>query len=161
MPVPDMLVKLYRLPEVESPESYRSRTGITIRRGIGPEKHVVADWVEQQFNRAWRSECEAAFARLPVTCLVAVEAGTLLGFACYDATCKGFFGPTGVAKEERGRGIGKMLYLYALQAMKADGYAYAIIGGAGPVDFYAKTSGATVIEDSTPGIYEGMLRHPS
>jgi len=37
---------------------------------------------------------------------------------------------------------------------------YAVIGGAsdGVADFYRKTVGATVIEDSSPGIYRGMLR---
>ena len=37
------------------------------------------------------------------------------------------------------------------------GYAYAIIGAAGPVEFYAKAVGATVIPDSSPGIYADLL----
>ena len=37
------------------------------------------------------------------------------------------------------------------------GYAYGIIGGVGPAEFYAKTVGATLIPDSTPGIYTDML----
>jgi hypothetical protein len=37
------------------------------------------------------------------------------------------------------------------------GYAYAIIGGAGPVDFYQKTVGAIEIEGSVPGIYRDRL----
>ena len=41
--------------------------------------------------------------------------------------------------------------------MKAEGYGYAIIGWVGPAEFYAKVSGATVIEDSEPGIYRRML----
>jgi nicotinamide mononucleotide (NMN) deamidase PncC len=44
------------------------------------------------------------------------------------------------------------------KAMAAQGYAYAIVGGAGPKEFYKKTVGAVEIEDSTPGIYQGMLR---
>lgn len=42
--------------------------------------------------------------------------------------------------------------------MREQGYAYAIIGGVGPVEFYAKTVGAVVIEGSDPGIYRGMIR---
>ncbi|MBD7970222.1 GNAT family N-acetyltransferase [Paenibacillus gallinarum] len=155
--MPDMLVKLYDLPEVESLRSYGQRTGVTIRRAIAPEKHVVADWVGKHFGKGWVSEAEVAFSRSPITCLVAVENGKMLGFACYDATVKGFFGPTGVDEKERGRGIGKMLLLYALDYMKQEGYGYAIIGGAGPTQFYAKTTGATVIEGSVPGMYKGML----
>jgi hypothetical protein len=41
--------------------------------------------------------------------------------------------------------------------MAANGYAYAIVGGTGPADYYAKTIGATKIEGSTPGIYGDTL----
>jgi len=154
----DMLVKLYDLPEMESVDAFERRTGVTVRRAISPERHVVLDWVKERFDIGWVSECEAAFAYSPITCLVAVQDGKLLGFACYDATMKGFFGPTGVDEHERGRGVGKMLYLYALQLMRQGGYGYAIVGSAGPKDFYAKASGATVIEGSSPGIYKGLLK---
>jgi GNAT superfamily N-acetyltransferase len=155
--MPDMLVKLYDLQVDESVEQYEARTGITVRRAIAPEKHVVSEWVGQHFGAGWVSECEVAFARSPITCLVAVENSKLLGFACYDATAKGYFGPTGVDQALRGKGIGKMLFVYALQLMRLDSYGYAIIGGAGPTEFYAKTAGATIIEGSQPGIYKGML----
>ena len=32
------------------------------------------------------------------------------------------------------------------------------IGGAGPVEFYRKAVGATVIEGSVPGIYRNLLK---
>jgi hypothetical protein len=41
--------------------------------------------------------------------------------------------------------------------MKEMGYAYAIIGGVGPKEFYAKTVGAIEIPDSAPGIYTAPL----
>ncbi len=154
----DMLVKLYDLPAIEPVEAFESRTGVTVRRAIAPERHVILNWVEEKFGIGWASECEVAFSKTPITCLVAVENGKLLGFACYDATMKGFFGPTGVDEDERGRGVGKMLYLYSLQLMRLEGYGYAIVGSAGPKEFYAKASGAIVIEGSTPGIYKGMLK---
>jgi GNAT superfamily N-acetyltransferase len=159
--MPDMLVKLYDLKENESVEQYEQRTGVTVRRALAPEKHVVTEWIAKHFGPAWVSESEVAFARSPITCLIAVENNKLLGFACYDATMKGFFGPTGVDQELRGRGIGKMLYIYALQLMRSDGYGYAIIGGAGPTEFYAKSAGATIIEGSVPGVYKGMLKSNS
>ncbi|MFD0712392.1 GNAT family N-acetyltransferase [Paenibacillus sp. GCM10027626] len=156
--MPDMLVKLYNLPEDETAASYKERTGVTIRRALGPEMIVIGEWVESHFGKGWRSECEVAIARQPVSCYIAVKDDKLLGFACYDATCKGFFGPTGVAEDARGLGIGKQLFLETLRAMRENGYGYAVIGGAGPVAFYEKVVGATVIEGSMPGIYEGMLR---
>jgi len=44
-----------------------------------------------------------------------------------------------------------------MKAMYDEGYAYAIIGGVGPVEFYAKSVGAVLIEGSTPGIFAGLL----
>jgi hypothetical protein len=38
------------------------------------------------------------------------------------------------------------------------GYAYGIIGSAGPVEFYQKTVAAIVIPDSSPGVYTNLLR---
>ncbi len=166
--MPDMLVKLYTLPEVNDDALRLRAEGVEVRRAMAPEKFLVVQWVREQFNEYWASECEVAFARNPVSCITAVQvetlpdvsrpATTLLGFACYNATLKDFFGPTGVAPDARGRGIGKALLIAALQALRAEGYGYAIIGGVGPAEFYAKAVGATLIEDSSPGIYQGMLR---
>ena len=44
-----------------------------------------------------------------------------------------------------------------LRKIETKGYAYAIIGGAGPEEFYRKVCGAEVIKGSTPGIYKNML----
>ena len=153
----DMLVKLYDLPEVESLIKRLKDRGIVIRTAMPYEKHDVVEWVRGSFGRRWASECDVAFSNHPVSCFIATEAGKIIGFACYDSTCKDFFGPTGIAEMKRGLGIGKALFLSCLHAMAANGYAYAIIGGAGPSDFYAKTVGATTIEGSSPGIYRDQL----
>lgn len=158
--MPDMLVKLYELPEENSYAAALRAAGVEVRRAIAPERWLVANWVRAHFGEYWASECEVAFAREPVACFVAVETERLLGFACYDATMRGFFGPTGVAPEARGRGIGRVLLVAALQAMRAVGYGYAIIGAVGPAEFYARAVGAVLIEGSSPGIYRGLLRLP-
>jgi len=152
-----MLVKLYALPPLEARLAEQSAQGIAIRRAIAPEKHHVLAWVRQHFSEFWVSEADSAFANRPVSCWLAVEGAALIGFGCYDATAKGFFGPTGVGEAARGRGVGAALLLACLHDMRAQGYGYGIIGGVGPIDFYARIVGATVIEDSTPGVYGGML----
>ncbi|HEY3288497.1 MAG TPA: GNAT family N-acetyltransferase, partial [Anaerolineae bacterium] len=130
--MPDMLVRLYTLPKWDELRSHLASQSVTIRRAIAPELHLVVKWVHDNFGDGWASETTVAFSNHPVSCYIATQDGKILGFACYDATCRNFFGPTGVAETERGRGIGKALLLAALEAMAADGYGYAIIGAAGP-----------------------------
>jgi len=154
----DMLVRLYDLPDPSPGLAALRERGIDVRRAIAPEKHVVASWVREHFSEAWASECEVSFARLPISCLVAQRGQDIVGFACYDATAKAFFGPTGVLERERKQGIGTALLLVTLGAMAGEGYAYGIIGGVGPAEFYATAVGAVPIAGSTPGIYAGLLR---
>ena len=153
----DMLVRLYALPDLAEALRACAADGVAVRRALVPEKPAVVAWVQSRFPSA-AAEVESAFARPPATCFVALRAGALAGFACFDVTCPNFFGPEGVAEDERGRGIGRALLLAALHAQRAQGYAYAVIGGVGPAAFYAKVAGAIAIPESTPGIYDGMLR---
>ena len=154
----DMMVKLYELPEL-APELARQRnTGVDIRRALPGEMGIITEWVSERFNAMWVSECALTLSSHPCSCFIAVHDGALVGFACYDASCKGFFGPTGVAEDYRGRGIGKALLLACLHDMLAQGYGYAIIGWIGPAEFYRKAVGAVEIANSTPGIYRGLLK---
>jgi GNAT superfamily N-acetyltransferase len=159
--MPDLLVPLYKLPPVaelnEKIESLRANEGIIVRRAYPFDLSRTRRFITRHFNEAWADEAEAAFARLPITCWLAIHEKKVIGFACAEATTRDYFGPTGVDPAFRGKGIGTVLLIAALQGLREMGYAYAIIGAAGPVDFYAKTVGATVIPDSTPGIYVDLL----
>jgi GNAT superfamily N-acetyltransferase len=148
----DMLVRLYALPPLEPAIEACAQYGVTVRRAIAPEKPAVLDCVRAHFPSSL-AEVETAFAQVPVRCFVAIREGAVLGFACHDVTCRNFFGPEGVEAASRGRGIGRALLLSALHAQRAAGYAYSIIGGVGPAEFYRKTIGAVDIAGSTPGIY--------
>ena len=156
----DMLVKLYDLPDFQGPREQLAKAGVSLRRGLVPEKHKVIAWVRDNFSEGWASETEVAFARQPVSCFIAIKDGKLAGFACHDVTCRNFFGPTGVLPKARKSGIGTALLLACLEDMKNQGYGYAIIGGVGPADYYAKAVGAVVIEGSEVGIYRGLLGAP-
>lgn len=153
----DMLVKLYALEPDRNLDARMLAEGITIRRALVPELGVICDWIRPRFGGGWVAEATAAITRQPVTCWIAHEGERLLGFACHEATMKGFFGPTGVDESARGRGIGQALLIRTLLDMHEQGYGYAIIGGAGPTAFYEKCVGAIAIAGSSPGIYAGML----
>jgi hypothetical protein len=155
--MPDMLVKLYELMDASPLIDALNDHGIMIRTAMPHEKHLVTEWVRNTFGQAWESECDFSFSNHPVSCFIATEGGKIHGFACYDSTCKNFFGPSGVAEVKRGLGIGKALLLSCLYAMRANGFGYAIIGGVGPAEFYSKAVGAITIEGSSPGIYGNRL----
>lgn len=156
--MPDMLVKLYALPD--SADLYRGveAQGILLKRAIAPEMHRVTRFVREHFSEAWASEAAVCFANKPVSCFLAIDRGEIVGFACCESSYRNYFGPTGVLESHRGRHIGQALLMMALEYQRDMGYAYAIIGGAGPTGFYRKACGATVIQGSAPGIYRDMLR---
>ena len=152
----DLLVKLYALPP--RADDVAGRVDYDVRRAFAAEKSLVRQWIAQRFGERWASESEAAFARSPIACFVAVVDGELAGFACYDATARGFFGPFGVGESQRRRGVGRALLFAALRDMAGQGYGYAIIGAAGAIEFYRRDLEVLEIPDSTPGFYRGMLR---
>jgi hypothetical protein len=156
----DMLVNLYELEEPS--EIYRrvEANGVILRRPRAYEKHIVADWVGKNFSPKWVSELEIAFSRQPIACFIATKDKKILGFACYDTTAKGFYGPTGVGESARGSGIGIALLFKCMYALRECGYVYAIIGGVGPRAFYEKACGAIEIPGSDPGIYRDILPDP-
>src|SRR5690349_23870475 len=148
--MPDLLVNLLKLPTTEH--------DARVRRAQPFEITPVRRFVETNFSRSWADEISVAFARQPVSVFVATKERELIGFAAYECTRRGFFGPMGVVDEVRNSGVGKALLLAALEALKEMGYVYAIVGAAGPVRFYQKTVGAIIIPDSEPGIYTDLLK---
>lgn len=149
-----MLVRLYDLKGDWAFLEAQEKLGITIRKPIGPEKHVLVDWVKENFGDPWASETDAATSNVPVTCFVAVKDKQFIGFSCYDATALGFFGPIGVAQSARGKGTGKALLLASLLDMKLKGYGYAIIGSTNHQKFYQDCAGATPIPGSNSSIWK-------
>ena len=156
----DMLVKLYDLPEIHQPDETMVNAGIRILRPMASNKSLIMGWIREHFFESWVCEFEKAMCNTPESCFVAVNAeNQIVGFSCYDATARGFFGPVGVAKECRGLHVGKELVLYAMYAMREMGYGYAVIGWVGEHNeaFYHNTCGAIPIPDSFPGVYKNSL----
>jgi GNAT superfamily N-acetyltransferase len=153
----DMLVRLYDLPN--SSELYKAVAGqgITLRRARAFEKHTMVDFARVNFSEKWASEIEVAMTRQPVSCWIATKDKAVLGFSCYETTQRGFFGPTGVIESARGTGLGKALLFKALESLREIGYAYGVIGGVGPREFYEKNCGAIEIPGSAPGVYGDIL----
>jgi GNAT superfamily N-acetyltransferase len=156
----DLLVNLLKLPALQPLLDELSHSGVMVRRAQPFEITPVRQFVESNFSIAWADEISVGFANKPVTVFIATRASRVVGFAGYECTRKAFFGPTGVAERERGRGVGKALLIASLWGLRELGYIYGIIGAAGPVEFYQEAVGALVISDSEPGIYTNLLKKP-
>ncbi len=169
----DMLVKLYNLPPLQTALDAIKAFNIEIRPARIGEGHQIRPWISKHFSEGWSHGIEYAIQRNPASLFIAVEKQSsdpqredlyqqpdevLVGFASYDTANRGMFGPMGVQQSHERRGIGKALLLMALHAMWSENYAYAIIGWAGPVDWYERTVGAELIHDSEPGAFRGGLK---
>jgi predicted N-acetyltransferase YhbS len=155
----DMLVKLYNISSMGRYADAITKEDINIRRALSAESTAITSWVKMMFGMGWAGEALAALCRTPTTCFVALQDQRVRGFACWDVSALGFFGPMGVDPTFQGKGIGAALTYHCLQSMRAQGYGYAIVGATGAPDFYSKVAGAIPIDQSTPGIYGGLLRH--
>lgn len=150
----DMLIKLYPPEALAAPAA----PGAVIRKPIGPEHTAITRWVATHFGIGWASEAQVALSNRPVTLWLATRDAALLGFACFDATARGFFGPIGVYSAVRSQGVGAALLCACLLDMRACGYGYAIAGGVGAPEFFRRVAGAVEIADSAPGLYGGQVR---
>ena len=160
--MPDMLVNLYNMPKIDLDARMRE-DGVVIKRAMLLDKEKVLEFVKTNFSDVcdgWVYECEKAIFNDPSSCYIAVKGKDILGFACYDASALGFFGPTGVAPSAQGKGIGKALLGKCLESMKEKGYGYTIIGYVtDAVAFYERAVNAVVIEDSSPckSVYYNLI----
>ena len=147
----DMLIKLY------APPARPAADLAAVRKPIGPEHAAITVWVATRFGPGWASEAQVALSNRPITLWIATRGTTLLGFACFDATARGFIGPIGVDDSARGQGLGAALLRACLTDMRSFGYGYAIAGSVGAPGFFERVAGAVEIADSSPGLYAGRL----
>ncbi len=121
----------------------------TVRKANPSDFEKLASFVNEEFGERWLHTVEYGFRtykeNLPI--YIAEQEEVIVGFACYDVVRgkKGLFGPMGTAKQNRVKGVGKELLHRCLHSMKQDGYEYAIIGQAGPIEFYERNCDARLI----------------
>jgi predicted GNAT family acetyltransferase len=154
--MPDMLVRLYSLPDAAPYYRRVEQAAIAVRRAEPWDRLRMREFARTHFPELWGVEADRAYSNTPISCYLATRNGEIVGFAAYEVTRRGYFGPTGVREDLRGDGVGSALLFRCLQSMYEMGYAYAVIGGVGPAEFYEKVCRAFVIPGSETGIYGSL-----
>jgi GNAT superfamily N-acetyltransferase len=115
-----------------------------VRRAARDEADRVLDFVEREFGRIWRFEAAHGFECELPPIFIAEQDGVIAGFAAHDVNNRGlgFFGPTGVVRALRGRGLGCELLLASLDDLRRLGHARAVIPWTDAIGFYRKCCGA-------------------
>ena len=155
--MPDMLVRLYDLLDARPSEERAPAGGFSVRRAEPCDRERMRSFAIRCFGELWAIEADRAFNHSPITAFVASDGPEIGGFAVYECTRRGYFGPTGVREDLRRKGIGAALLFRCLNSMIEMGYAYAVIGGVGPTEFYEKVCGAFVLQGSEVGVYRPLL----
>jgi len=101
--------------------------------------------IADAFSPGWAFEIARASKGTLGGVFVAVEkdSGKLAGFAGHDGNNGGlgWFGPTGVLEEHRGKGLASALLVACLVDIRRAGHSHAEIAWIGPREFYQKVSG--------------------
>src|SRR5688572_15532026 len=146
--LPDMLVDLRKLSAPDANADVCCRVGVVLRRATVVDAASMRDLIEREFQESWQPAVELSLAQEPVSAFLALRGPRVIGFAVYDCGHLGYFGPMGVQEDWRHVGIGGALLRLSLEDMRERNYAYAVIGEVGPVEFYEKACGGSVITGS-------------
>lgn len=141
----DMAVDLGRVNlDTSASEARLASTGVKIKRASKADIAATAAFALQTFSRGWQLEVEEAglFPEPPL--FIAQRDNQVVGFAAYDVTGYGRFGPTGTRPDLRKQGIGGVLLKLCLAQMLERGDELAEIAWAGPVSFYIKEAKAQI-----------------
>ncbi|MCX8036240.1 MAG: GNAT family N-acetyltransferase [Candidatus Sumerlaeia bacterium] len=119
--------------------------GVTICRATPDDCDRTLHAINRMFAMAWWFETSLAFRAAEPTVFIALQDKKVVGFADYDATNIGLFGPTGVHESLRGHKVGAVLFRRCLREMRALGYPYALVPtNLERLNFYYREGGAQI-----------------
>lgn len=123
--------------DVEAELNRLIKEGIECYRPSFDEKEEILGWVAEEFY-GWIPEVTASFKDDEVSLFIARINGKIAAFSAYEVNNigTGWFGPMGTDSKLRGKGVGGVLLLQCLRAMKEVGFVKAIIPWVGAIPFY-------------------------
>ena len=120
-------IESYRTPAsvVDRRETLRN-DGVEIRPITAADVPGLIEMLREQFPPDWVRAARTHLQTMPWSnVLVAVRDGAVIGWCQFGTTEPGRFGPYGVIPDERGQGIGTVLFHTCLARMREHGIKYA------------------------------------
>ena len=145
----NLWIDLEKFPNEQPPSEFR---GYKISRAKLEEKDEIIPlkFMSRAYQMGfWPDETELTFRNDPITTFIARNSNNeVIGWASHNTLYPSNFGPTGVRKSERGKGLGTILLDWCLWDMKQMGLKRAVIMWVtgNTVYFYLKSRGAHICE---------------
>jgi hypothetical protein len=145
----NLCLDLNTFPNEKPPSEFND---INIRRATEQDKAVLLNlsFMPWRYRKSsWPAENILSFKNDPVSTFVALDKNDkILGWATHSVGFPGTFGPTGVEKKSRGKGIGGLLLKWCLWDIKQKGIDQCVIRWVGDntAYFYLKSVGAHFCE---------------
>jgi ribosomal protein S18 acetylase RimI-like enzyme len=139
--VVDMVSDLGKVAFNLKPEQQLLVKEAGIHKAKTEEREAILAFAAAHFP-GWAYEMKAALEK--GTLMLAGRDKKITAFSACDGTNPGFFGPMGTLESERGKGLGQILMVKCLEAMKKAGHKKALIPWVGPIPFYVKFAAAKI-----------------
>jgi mycothiol synthase len=134
----------------ERPPNQKDEFIIERAREEDIEYLVLLEFMDKKYRWSyWPEEIRLSFMNSPISTIVARDTkkdNTIIGWATHSVGFPGCFGPTGVSKKVRGKGIGGLLLRWCLWDLKSQGIDECTIRwvGENTTYFYLKSVGARI-----------------
>lgn len=119
---------------------------IDVRRLERGDEAAFAAYLAASWGAGWQYQGLQALrcGREPIPGHLALAGDAVIGFAVYDVTRPGWFGPIGTAAERRGRSVGTALLHACLFDWQRQGRQRGEIAGIGPLYVYVTACDAAI-----------------
>ena len=134
----------------DKPPNQKDKIIIERAREEDIEHLALLDFMDKKYRWSyWPEEIKLSFMNSPISTFVARDTkkdNTIIGWATHSVGYPGCFGPTGVSKKVRGKGLGGILLRWCLWDLKNQGIDECIIRwvGESTTYFYLKSVGARI-----------------
>jgi mycothiol synthase len=134
----------------EKPPNQKDEFIIERAREVDIEELASLSFIDKKYRWSyWPEEIKLSFSNLPITTFVARDSknnNKIIGWATHSVGFPGCFGPTGVSRRVRRKGLGGLLLRWCLWDLKNQGIDECIIRwvGENTTYFYLKSVGARI-----------------